>query len=488
MQRRAAGRSVAVTGVGAVCGLGWGVAALWEGLRAGRSGIGPFRPFRPLPAPHPPGRRGRRSAAGPGPRRPGLAPPVDRRPLRPVCRPRGGGAGRPGDGPLEEEGGRGSTSAAARAACTRASCSSPISCATAAGAPLRPGRAAGQRPGDAVARHLGVTGPVATFSSACASGALALGVALEAVRSGEVEVAIAGGSDSLCQLTYAGFNALRSVDEVPCRPFRADRAGMSFGEGAAVLVLEPLERALARGAEPLAVLAGAGASCDAHHMTAPDPSGAGAAAALAAALADAGPAAGGGRLRQRPRHGHAAQRRRRVAGAAAGLRRAGRGDAAGGHQGADRPPAGLLRRASRRWPRCSACGTASCTRCGGWGGGPELPVCPGARRRPSPCRARGRRSPPAWPSVAPTPRSSSRGGRAGPLERARPAHRPREPWGPGAAARDASRRGPGRGDPAHRRGRPLGRLPPPRTSAAPRLPGAAGRSSAAGSRRRSPAA
>jgi 3-oxoacyl-[acyl-carrier-protein] synthase II len=143
-------------------------------------------------------------------------------------------------------------------------------------------------PGDAVARHLGVTGPVQTVSSACASGALALGTALEAVRSGEVDVAVAGGSDSLCQLTYAGFNALRSVDEVPCRPFRGSRAGMSFGEGAAVLVLEPLERVLARGGRPLAEFSGAGASCDAHHMTAPDPSGAGAAAALAAALRDAG--------------------------------------------------------------------------------------------------------------------------------------------------------------------------------------------------------
>lgn len=143
-------------------------------------------------------------------------------------------------------------------------------------------------PGDALARHLGVTGPMQTFSSACASGALALGAALEAVRSGEVDVALAGGSDSLCQLTYAGFNALRSVDEAGCRPFRAGRAGMSIGEGAAVLVLEPLPRVLARGAVPLAVFAGAGASCDAHHMTAPDPSGAGAAAALVAALRDAG--------------------------------------------------------------------------------------------------------------------------------------------------------------------------------------------------------
>jgi 3-oxoacyl-[acyl-carrier-protein] synthase II len=143
-------------------------------------------------------------------------------------------------------------------------------------------------PGDAVARWLGVTGPVRTVSSACSSGALALGAALEAVRYGEVDVAIAGGSDSLCQLTYAGFNSLRSVDEGACRPFRPGREGMSFGEGAAVLVLEPLERVLERGGEPLAELAGAGSACDAHHMTAPDPSGTGAAAAIEAALRDAG--------------------------------------------------------------------------------------------------------------------------------------------------------------------------------------------------------
>ncbi len=143
-------------------------------------------------------------------------------------------------------------------------------------------------PGDAVARLVGAGGPVQTVSSACASGALAVGAALEALRAGTVDVALAGGSDSLCQLTYAGFNALRSVSESPCRPFRAGRSGLSIGEGGALLVLEPLERVLARGAQPLAVLAGAGAACDAHHMTAPDPSGQGAAAALEAALRDAG--------------------------------------------------------------------------------------------------------------------------------------------------------------------------------------------------------
>jgi 3-oxoacyl-[acyl-carrier-protein] synthase II len=287
MQRIHPGRPVAVTGIGAVCGLGWGVASLWNGLRAGRSAISSFQRFD-----HSKHRTHLAAEAGappesfvrscPGWRRLSVA---DRFALF-----------------------------AAREAMERAGLESPFGGDVEAGVYFgsstggmyeselffdrflrdRRGRLSSlipqqvNAPGDAVARHLGSTGPVVTFSSACASGALAMGAALDAVRAGEVEVAVAGGSDSLCQLTYAGFNALRSVDEVPCRPFRAGRAGMSFGEGAAVLVLEPLERALARGAEPLAVLAGAGASCDAYHMTAPDPSGAGAAVALEAALADAG--------------------------------------------------------------------------------------------------------------------------------------------------------------------------------------------------------
>ncbi|HYX26111.1 MAG TPA: beta-ketoacyl synthase N-terminal-like domain-containing protein, partial [Thermoanaerobaculia bacterium] len=291
------GRRVAVTGVGAVSGLGWGVAALWAGLRAGRPGIGPFHRFDhsrhrthlAAEAPEPPALAGVR----PGGRRQSIA---DRFALF-AAREAVGQAGlakelrdgRDGRDGREEDLEVGVYFGSS----TGGMYESEVFFADFL---RQPGRARlsplisqqVNAPGDAVARELGATGPVVTFSSACASGALALGAALEAVRSGEVEVAIAGGSDSLCQLTYAGFNALRSVDEVPCRPFGAGRAGMSFGEGAAVLVLEPLERALARGAEPLAVLAGAGSSCDAHHMTAPDPTGAGAAAAVAAALADAG--------------------------------------------------------------------------------------------------------------------------------------------------------------------------------------------------------
>jgi 3-oxoacyl-[acyl-carrier-protein] synthase II len=142
-------------------------------------------------------------------------------------------------------------------------------------------------PGDAVARALRVEGPVETVSSACSSAALAIALALEALRDGESEIALAGGSDSLCRVTYGGFNALRAVDERPCRPFRTERSGLSLGEGAGVVVLERLDHALERGAKPLAELLGAGVSADAHHMTAPHPKGRGAAAAFRAALEDA---------------------------------------------------------------------------------------------------------------------------------------------------------------------------------------------------------
>lgn len=143
-------------------------------------------------------------------------------------------------------------------------------------------------PGDEVARQLRTAGPIQTLSAACASGALAIGAALDALRSGEIDAAVAGGADSLCQLTYAGFNSLRAVDEKPCRPFCGDRAGLSIGEGGGVLVLETLEHARRRGARPLATLEGWGSSCDAYHMTAPHPRGKGAALAIESALRDAG--------------------------------------------------------------------------------------------------------------------------------------------------------------------------------------------------------
>ncbi|HEX6864523.1 MAG TPA: beta-ketoacyl-[acyl-carrier-protein] synthase family protein [Thermoanaerobaculia bacterium] len=285
-------RRVAVSGVGAVSGLGWGIGPLWEGLRAGRTAIGPFQRFdHTAHRTHLAAEAGEAadvcSALAADPRWQRLLSLADRFAVFAAAEAlamagladaseAGVFFGSSTGGMFESERffneflrGRW------RSARLRDLASQQVNA-----------------PGDAVARWFGASGPVLTISSACSSGALALGAALDAVRSGEVDVAVAGGSDSLCQLTYAGFNALRSVDEGPCRPFRAGREGMSFGEGSAVLVLEPLERVLARGAEPLAELSGAGSACDAHHMTAPDPSGAGAAAAMEAALLDAGLPAG----------------------------------------------------------------------------------------------------------------------------------------------------------------------------------------------------
>jgi 3-oxoacyl-[acyl-carrier-protein] synthase II len=143
-------------------------------------------------------------------------------------------------------------------------------------------------PGDRVGERLGLTGPRVTISTACSSSTVAVGLAGEMVRDGEVEVALAGGADALCRLTLAGFNSLRAVDAAPCRPFDRSRAGLNIGEGAAVLVIESAEHARRRGARALARVLGYGITNDAYHMTQPEPSGAAWERTVRAALADAG--------------------------------------------------------------------------------------------------------------------------------------------------------------------------------------------------------
>ncbi len=146
-------------------------------------------------------------------------------------------------------------------------------------------------PTDAVARMLGAGGPRLAHMSACASAALSIAFAADLVREGQVPGMVAGGGDALCRMTFAGFNALRLLRPT-LGPEAGSRAGLTLGEGAGVLVLERFDAARARGARPLAELVSWGASCDAHHMTAPHPEGRGAAAAMAEALARAGLAPG----------------------------------------------------------------------------------------------------------------------------------------------------------------------------------------------------
>ena len=143
-------------------------------------------------------------------------------------------------------------------------------------------------PSDAVARALQLGGGVLSNATACASAGAAIGMAADLLRSRHVDVAVAGGSDALCRLTYSGFNVLQAVDEKPCKPFAAERKGITLGEGAAYLVIERWDDAVARGASILAELCGYGATCDAHHPTAPHEEGRGAEAAMRGAIAEAG--------------------------------------------------------------------------------------------------------------------------------------------------------------------------------------------------------
>jgi 3-oxoacyl-(acyl-carrier-protein) synthase len=137
---------------------------------------------------------------------------------------------------------------------------------------------------DIIANHFGLFGPSMTIATACSSGALSISTAAELIMAGEADVMLAGGADSLSLMTWGGFNALLLADASGCRPFDATRNGMTLGEGAAMLVIESEETARERGAKILARLAGWGASCDAHHATAPHPDGAGALAAMQSAL------------------------------------------------------------------------------------------------------------------------------------------------------------------------------------------------------------
>jgi 3-oxoacyl-[acyl-carrier-protein] synthase-1/3-oxoacyl-[acyl-carrier-protein] synthase II len=134
-----------------------------------------------------------------------------------------------------------------------------------------------------IAGRYGCRGPVLTVSTACSSGAVALALALEMLRTGQARRALAGGVDSLCRLTYCGFNALQLIDPQGARPLDQGRQGMSVAEGAGMLLLVAGD---AHGA--VAEILGAGLSCDAYHAAAPHPEGRGAYSAMQSALADAG--------------------------------------------------------------------------------------------------------------------------------------------------------------------------------------------------------
>lgn len=142
---------------------------------------------------------------------------------------------------------------------------------------------------DFVQHALDLAGPAMVVSTACSSSAKVFASAARMMQAGLCDAAVVGGVDSLCMTTLYGFNSLELVSSRPCRPFDADRDGISIGEAAGFVLLE---KASAQTDSNTVMLLGAGESSDAYHMSSPHPQGAGARLAVQAALASAGLTAG----------------------------------------------------------------------------------------------------------------------------------------------------------------------------------------------------
>jgi nodulation protein E len=138
-----------------------------------------------------------------------------------------------------------------------------------------------------IAMDLGLSGPAFTISTACSSANHAIGQAFRMVRDGQAEMAVTGGAEAFFTLgMLKAWEAMRVISPDTCRPFSKDRKGMILGEGGAMMIIEPLEAAKARGATLYAEICGFGMTADAHHLTQPTVEGP--ARAMAAALREAG--------------------------------------------------------------------------------------------------------------------------------------------------------------------------------------------------------
>jgi 3-oxoacyl-[acyl-carrier-protein] synthase II len=136
--------------------------------------------------------------------------------------------------------------------------------------------------------ELDAHGPCMMIPTACAAGNYAIGYGFDLLRTGRADVVVAGGADAFSRITYMGFARLGAIAPERCQPFDKNRKGMVPGEGAAILVLESIDAAIARGATVYAEVLGYGVSCDSHHMTAAHPQGDGAIRAMEGAMREAG--------------------------------------------------------------------------------------------------------------------------------------------------------------------------------------------------------
>jgi 3-oxoacyl-[acyl-carrier-protein] synthase II len=141
---------------------------------------------------------------------------------------------------------------------------------------------------DRIAERFGFSGPKFTVTTACSSSATAIGYGADLIRSGKSKAVLCGGSEALSELTFGGFNSLKSTDPSPCRPFDRKRAGMSLGEGAGILILEDFNEAIKRDARIYAEFLGYGIGGEAYHITAPEPTGMGGARIMKEAIEESG--------------------------------------------------------------------------------------------------------------------------------------------------------------------------------------------------------
>ncbi len=274
---------IVITGMGIASAVGWTLQETWDALAVGRSGLGALTLFESercgeLPVGQVPGDPARRSGLGEGSRGDHLAVWAARQAMADA-----------GLGPGQVPGSRGAVVLGALTGgmmFLEAALARLINEGVADGSELHLVECCNAA--DRVAEVLGLGGFRSTISNACASGASAISTACDLLTAGEADLVLAGGTDSLNRVLVNGFNSLMLVAPDGCRPFDAERQGMTVGEGAGLLALETEARALARGARIHAFVAGRGSSCDAHHATSPHPEGDGLLAAMELCLADAG--------------------------------------------------------------------------------------------------------------------------------------------------------------------------------------------------------
>lgn len=263
---------VVITGLGAVTALGTSVAETWAGLLAGRSGEGPVQGIDVTDLPYQMACEVRQALPGApapsGPRKGRATAFLRQAVLEALLHSKlpldhGERIGLAVGTTMGEIGG--------------------VEEGIANGEPLQidPGGIA-----RSIESQFALNGPSWTLTNACAAGNYAIAKAYDDLRFGRADAMIAGGVDIISWVAFTGFGSLRAMAREQCRPFDRNREGIMLGEGAAALLLEPLERALARRAPILAEVVGYGFSCDARHPTQPDPSGM--ALAMQRALASAG--------------------------------------------------------------------------------------------------------------------------------------------------------------------------------------------------------